>query len=134
MICNSTLTHVLDMVSSLAVLDHLINLIFDELHVLRHLLDHCKVLSSYCFALILGEQVLDLVHIIKKNRHVASSAWDNMVQCKVAKDACLNLNLLSINLPLDLVASLKLNLGENTCLLKHLNNTGLEIRIKDFGN
>lgn len=54
-----------------------------------------------------------------------------MVQCQVAQHTGLDLHLLDIHLPLDLVAGLKFDVREHTCLGKHLHHLGRQVGIDD---
>ena len=54
-----------------------------------------------------------------------------MVECKVAKNASLNLDLLCVSFPLNLVACLKFLLVHNANRLKHLHALCLKVVVED---
>ena len=59
-----------------------------------------------------------------------SADWDDMVHRKVAEYTCLNLNLLCVCLPLNLVACLKFLTCHNVLALEHLDGSLVEIALE----
>ena len=106
MISNGSFSLILNLVSYLSCVNKLLNTAFYECSTLCYLTDNLDIPFTKLFTFYIPKDVHHVLNILSQLTLIVRCYRDNMVHCKVAHDACFNLNLLSVCLPFNLISSL----------------------------
>ena len=109
-VCDSFLALGCYRVGLLACLHHIVDSLADNVDVLRYFFYSLEVACSDLRP-ALTKELAELHEIIDQCRLIARGHGDDVIEGEIAENAGLDLNLLGINLPLHLIAGLKLYLG-----------------------
>ena len=118
----------INLVGHLASLNHCVNLAADFGNALRNLLNQ-RNLDGCHLLILVGEYVLNLFDVLQKFGLIGDGCRNDVVGSHTAHYASLNLNLLRIDFPFNLVASLEFLFGVNAHTLEHCNG----FRFCEFG-
>ena len=131
---DGALAYVLDSVCHSSGVDKLIDVRCDERCVLSYLLDERDVVGRELAGLLGTEDIEHLVNAVDELTLVARGHGHDVVDAEVAEDARLDLDFLSVGVPLDLVAGLQFLTLENVRACEHLYALVVEISVDDEGH
>ena len=131
MIGDSFLTLVCNAVCNLACCHKFLNLCLDTACTFGYLFNELEVSGTECIGLHRRKYLMHGLDIGQQTALIIGSDRDDVVHRKVAKYTCLNLNLLRIGLPFDLIAGFQFLAGHDTEAFEHLNAFSIEVSIEN---